>query len=629
MNVQVWRLLFGRPLSTVEQEEQSIGARTGVPVLGLDALASAAYGPEAALTVLIPAGLAGVRALGPITIAIVVLLAILYFSYRQTIAVYPDGGGAYTVARRNFGERGAVAGLIAASALGVDYILNVAVAISAGVAAVASAVPALSAHRLTLCLGLLVFLTLMNLRGLRSTGLAFAIPTYVYVASLLSILAFGLVKSVAAGGHPIPVAPPPALKLAGGSVTLWLIARAFASGCTAMTGVEAVSNAVPAFRPPAVTRARWTLTAIVAILIALVSCEAVLCRAYHVGATEPGSPHFESVLSQLVGAVVGRGWFYCVTIAAVFSVLCLSANTSFADFPRLCRVLAQDRLLPPRFAHRGRRLAYTRGILLLSTCSAALLVVFGGVTDRLIPLFAIGAFLAFTMSQLGMVLHWHRAGPARGKQVARVMNAVGAAATASALLIIVVSKFTEGAWIPLLLVPAIVIGLWMLGRWYARIDREVASTEPLTITPIAPPVIIVPIERLDRVTRRALQLALRVSPDVQAVQLLNEPDLSQPDLAACWDSLVRAPAIAAGRPAPKLTVIETKYRELVGPLLEHVDRVAAVYPDRDVAVLISELVARHWHYRLLRGRRATLLKEALLLRGAPRVVLIDAPWRLQ
>jgi amino acid transporter len=344
-------LLFGRSLASDEEGEQRVGVLAAIPMLGLDALGSAAYGPEAALTLLIPLGAAGLGYVGPITALIIALLLAVYFSYRQTIVAYPHGGGSYTVAQENLGT---TAGLLAAAALMLDYVLTVAVGISAGVGALISAAPALQPYTLWLCLAILALITLVNLRGVREAGLAFVVPTYLFIGSLLLVLAVGTVKALLAGGRPAPVETPPPLPAAATAASLWLWLRSFASGCTAMTGVEAVSNGITAFREPAVAQARRTLTAIIVLLAVMLAGIAYLSRAYGVGATEPGQPGYDSILSQLTAAVVGRGWFYYLTIGSVLTVLALSANTGFADFPRLCRVIALDGFLPNSFAHRGR-----------------------------------------------------------------------------------------------------------------------------------------------------------------------------------------------------------------------------------------------------------------------------------
>ncbi|MBV8375943.1 MAG: APC family permease, partial [Verrucomicrobia bacterium] len=432
--------VFGRRLASDEEKEERVGPPAGVSVFGLDALSSAAYGPEAALTVLIPLGIAGIGFSLPITIAVSAILTIVYFSYRQTIAGYPQGAGSYTVAKENLGT---YAGLLAAAALMIDYTLNVAVGISAGIGALTSALPLLQPYTLILCLTVLLLLTFVNLRGLREAGFAFMPPTYLFIGCLVLVLLIGLAKAFASGGHPQPVNPLPAPAKAHEQITLWLFLKAFAAGCTAMTGVEAVSNGVQAFKEPVVDSARRTLTLIVAILILLLLGIAYLVFAYKITATDPGSPGYQSILSLLTGAIVGRGVFYYITIAAILLVLCLSANTSFADFPRVCRTVSQDAFLPFLFAVRGRRLVYTHGIVVLTVLAGSLLICFNGVTDKLIPLFAVGAFLAFSLSQAGMVMHWSKS-KERNARLSAVVNGIGAIATTITFLIVIVTKFAEG-----------------------------------------------------------------------------------------------------------------------------------------------------------------------------------------
>jgi amino acid transporter len=492
--VSVADVLFGRPLASQEEREQRVGPLEGIPLLGLDALSSAAYGPEAALTVLLAVGAAGLRIFTPIAIAVIVLLAIVCFSYRQTIAAYPTGGGSYTVAHENLGPS---LGVLAGAALALDYILNVAVGISAGVGAIVSAVPALQPHTLPLCLGVLVLLTVVNLRGVRDAGVVFFAPTYLFVACLLFTFAVGLVKTVLAGGHPAPVVAPPPLPAATATASLWMVLHAFASGCTALTGVEAVSNGVTIFKKPTRKHAKQTLTSIVALLTLLLAGVTFLSRVYHIGATRAGARGYESVLSQVVSAVTGRGVFYYVSIAAIFAVLALSANTSFADFPRLGRVLASDRYVPIAFANRGRRLVFSSGIVVLASLAAILLIAFGGLTERLIPLFAVGAFLAFTLSQAGMVRHWLREG-GPGAWRSLLINAVGAAATGSTLVVIVVAKFVDGAWVSILLIVGMVTLFQRVHAHYAVIEAETMKHLPMDATGLAdhkPPVVVVPIGR--------------------------------------------------------------------------------------------------------------------------------------
>ena len=389
----------------------------------MDALGSAAYGPEAALTLLVPLGLAGLNFIVPLSITIIVVLFLVYLSYRQTIAAYPSGGGSYIVARQNLGT---FAGLLAASALLIDYALDAAVGISTGIGALTSAVPGLHPHTLVLCLAALAILTLVNLRGVSETGGVFLFPTYLFLGCMAIVLVLGIAKTVASGGHPTPVVKPPLIK-ATAAFSIWLLIKAYGSGCTALTGVEAVSNGVGAFRDDRVKNAQRTLGLVILALAIMLAGIAVLVKAYGIVATNPNGNNYQSVLSMLFAAVAGRGWFYYVAIFSVLVLLTLSANTAFADFPRVCHFVAEDGYLPTSFANRGRRLVYTEGIIVLTVFTAALLIGFGGITDRLIPLFAIGAFLAFTMSQAGMVAHWKREGGKHSRH-SMVLNLTGAIA---------------------------------------------------------------------------------------------------------------------------------------------------------------------------------------------------------
>jgi amino acid transporter len=621
MAVSDW--LFGKPLASDQEGEQRVGVWAGIPMLGLDALGSAAYGPEAALTLLIPLGSAGLGYIGPISTLIIVLLLVVYLSYRQTITAYPHGGGSYTVAKENLGT---TAGLLAAAALILDYVLVVAVGISAGVGALISAVPALQEHTLALCLAILAFITIVNLRGVRESGLAFVVPTYLFVVSLLAVLAIGMVKTVLAGGQPEPVEAPPSLPAASVAASFWLLMHSFASGCTAMTGVEAVSNGVSAFREPAVAYAQRTLTAIIVLLAIMLAGIAFLCCVYGVGATEPGAAGYDSILSQLTAAVVGRGWFYYVTIGSVLSVLALSANTGFADFPRLCRAIALDGFLPGAFAQRGRRLVYSHGILVLAILSAILLIGFGGITDNLIPLFAVGAFLAFTLSQAGMVAHWRKVG---GPHAARSMalNAAGAVCTAVTLGVILVAKFVEGAWITALLVPALLTIFWGVRAHYNAVAREVATTAPLDATHLEPPLVLLPIRGWSVTTRKALRFGLKLSPDVYALHVADDAG-TMDELEETWEQRVREPAVAAGLRPPKLFVVYSPYRKLYEPLHQVVSDLQRAHPGRDLAVLIPELVPTRWYHVLLHNQTATLVKAYLLFSGFRRVVVISIPWYL-
>jgi amino acid transporter len=614
-------LLFGRPLSSSEERGERLGPVAGIPVFGLDALSSAAYGPEAALALLIVLGTAGIAYIVPITVSIIVLLVIVYFSYRQTIESYPNGGGSYTVAGQNLG---AFAGLLAAAALMIDYVLTAAVGISAGVGALVSAVPSLEPRTLSICLGILLIITLVNLRGVRETGALFMIPTYLFVGTLAVTLVIGITKVIMAGGHPMPVVPPPALPMAAVGISAWLLLKSFASGCTAMTGVEAVSNGVTAFRDPVTKTAQRTLTEIIAILIVLLAGIAFLCRAYHVGATDAG-PGYQSVLSQLTAAVVGRNAFYFVTIASILLVLSLSANTAFADFPRLCRLVAEDGYLPTPLAVRGRRLVYTAGIITLGILCAVLLILFGGITDRLIPLYAVGAFLAFTLSQAGMVAHWKRKG-GPGARLGMLVNGLGAAVTAGTVAIVTVTKFVDGAWITAILIPTIMISMFSIRRHYDSVTQELVNPAPLTLVHLHPPLVVVPMLSLNKVIRGGLEFAMNLSTDVNVVHV--ECTVNKEELLKHWNEVVAEPLKQSGLPVPQLTFLGSPYRFIINPIVEYVLDLEKQNPQREIAVVIPELVEKHWYQYFLHNQRASWLKAALLRRGTRRIAIIDVPWYL-
>jgi len=619
--MQILDLLFGKPLPTSEERAEHIGPAAGIPIFGLDALSSAAYGPEAALTLLIPLGLAGIHYIVPITAAILGLLVILYFSYSQTIEAYPHGGGSFTVAGENLGYR---AGLLAAAALMIDYVLTAAVGISAGVGALISAVPSLQPHTLGLCLCVLALLTLVNMRGVRETGGIFLIPTYFFLGTLLIVIGVGIVRAVLAGGHPAPVVAPPHLPAIAAVVSWWILLKVFSSGCTAMTGVEAVSNGVMAFRQPTTKNARRSLTVIIALLVILLAGIAALCRIYRIGATDPGSPHYQSVLSQLTAAVMGQGWFYYLTIGSILLVLALSANTAFADFPRLTRAIALRGYLPHVFTFRGRRLLYSWGIYVLVGLTAALLILFGGVTDRLIPLYAIGAFLAFTLSQTGMVVHWKRKGGHRGRMM---VNGLGAVATGITTIVVLATKFLAGAWVTALLIPCMILLMVAVHRHYQRVAWETACHDPLNTTNIHPPLVIIPMDRWSRISAKAIRFAMSISPDLQIIHI-DSPDIDhgKDEIALLWEEKIAAPLRAAGLPEPQLVRLQSPYRLILMPILEYVLAAEQSHGDRHVAVLVPELVVRHWWENLLHNQRSSLLKLLLLVRGNQRIVVINIPW---
>jgi hypothetical protein len=409
--------------------------------------------------------------------------------------------------------------------------------------------------------------------------------------------------------------------------SLWLLVRAFANGCTAMTGIEAVSNGVPLFRKPSVVGARRALVLIVSILVILLGGVAFLCWIHGVTATPPGQEGYQSVLSQVIAATIGRGPFYYLAIASVVTVLVLSANTSFADFPRVCRMLAGDRFLPEPFVHRGRRLTFSYGILVLAAMAAILLIAFGGITEGLIPLFAIGALSAFTMSQVGMVAHWRKR---RGRHArhASIINVVGAAATGLTLCIVLVSKFTEGAWISLLLAGGMLVLFRQVRRHYDFIARATATDASLEVGPPRPPIAVVPMRRWDAVALKGLRFALGFAPDVVAVQVLTQ-DRDVDDLTDRWPYLVTEPAHTLGLKAPSLVVLRSEYRQLFAPLLDLVTDLAAKHPERQIAVIVPELIELRWYHYLLHNHTASIIKTLLLYRGGPQIVVISAPWYLR
>ena len=621
LTTRIQDLLFGRPLATSEERAEHIGPIAGIPIFGLDALSSAAYGPEAALTLLIPLGLMGVKYIVPVSAAIVILLTIVYFSYRQTIDAYPQGGGSYTVASQNLGEG---AGLLAAGALMIDYVLTAAVGISAGVGALISAVPGLQPHTLQLCLGVLFILTIVNMRGVHDTGVVFMIPTYVFTGTLLIVIAAGAWEVIHTGGHPHPVTALPAIPTATAMVSAWLLLKVFSSGCTAMTGVEAVSNGVMAFRDDTRKNAKITLTIIIVLLAILLAGIALLCRSYGIGATDPNGPGYESVLSMLTRAVMGRGWFYYITIGSVLLVLALSANTAFADFPRLTRAIALDDYMPHIFLLRGRRLLYSWGIYVLVALTGLLLILFGGVTDRLIPLFAIGAFMAFTLSQAGMVMHWKRQG---GSPVRMFVNALGAFATGLTTVVVLVAKFMDGAWITALLIAAMVLLMRAVKSHYVRVDKDVALDRPIVPAEVTEPIVVLPIDNWSRITEKALSFALSMSNDIRClhVQTVEEPD----EICRDWEKNVAEPLRAAGKCVPKLEILQSPYRYVLGPVVDYVLNAEKQTNFHKICVLVPELVVRHWWENLLHNRRADLLKVMLLMRGNRRIIVINIPWYLE
>ncbi|HTP69184.1 MAG TPA: APC family permease [Dongiaceae bacterium] len=618
-------LVVGRPLASAEERAEQIGPTQGIPIFGLDALSSAAYGPEAALSLLIPLGLLGVRYIVPISVAIITLLVIVYFSYRQTIEAYPTGGGSYTVARFNLGS---FWGLLAAAALMADYILTAAVGISAGVGALVSAVPKLLPHTLGLCLAILLVLTLVNLRGVKDAGTAFLLPTYLFVGTLLITIVGGLIRAAMSGGHPAPLEPLPVLPPQIQVATYWLLLRVFASGCTALTGVEAVSNGVRAFREPRVKNAQLTLTIIIAILGVMLAGISYLVKVYGIMATDPGKPGYQSVLSMLVAAVFGRGVFYYITIASILLVLSLSANTAFADFPRLGRAIASNNYLPHGFGQRGRRLVYGHGIWALAGFSAILLVLFGGVTDRLIPLYAVGAFLAFTLSQAGMVRHWWKARGPHWLKFA-LINGLGAFVTGITVIVVLVAKFLDGAWLTLLFIPLAIFLFYRVRRHYHSVAVISQCTTPLEPRKSGrPPIVVVPIDRWSKLSKQALEFARRISPEVIGVHVEPGEREEAALLEADWERYVANPCRQSGEVRPALKILASPYRFVVVPVVQFVLELSETHPDRQIIVVIPELVEEKWYEYLLHNQRARLLQWTLLAKGNDRIFTVASPYYL-
>ncbi len=626
--MSLFDVLFGKPLRTSDAAHEHIGVAAGIPIFGLDGLTSAAYGPEAAMALLIPLGLIGVQQhLIPIFTAILILLTILYFSYRQTIEAYPTGGGSFTVASENLGDG---AGLLAAAALMIDYILTAAVGISAGVTALVSAFPSLHPHQLALCLLILAIIVVVNLRGVKETGVVFMLPTFLFVGTLAVTIITGLFRALVTHGSPVAIAPvpPPAMTTEhlAGLALVWLLLKAFSNGCAAMTGVEAVSNGVTAFREPRAHKANQALTVIIAILIMLLAGLAYVAKAYRITAMDPNDAQYQSVLSIQVAAVFGRGWFYFLTMGSVLAALSFSANTAFADFPRMARAIALKDFLPHVFILRGRRLLFSHGIYALTGFTALILIMFDGVTDRLIPLYAIGAFLAFTLSQAGMVKHWLKSKDQRHWQVKLFLNGLGAVATGITLVIVLVTKFTSGAWITVLLVPGIILTMYSVKRHYSRVHVETADPSPLRLTNLEEPIVVVPVARWDKISEKALRFALVMSHEVKVVNVESDSEPLDRDV---WERMVMKPIRDhEGMAEPELVTVCSNFRTILGPLMDYILQLEDDNPGRKVAVLLPELVVRHWWENLLHNQRVQLLKLLLLLRGNQRIIVVNIPWYL-
>jgi amino acid transporter len=599
------RLLLGQPIPSHLAHHERLSRVTGLAVLSSDALSSVAYATDFIVTTLILAGTAALGYAIPIAIVISMLLAIVAFSYRQTIHAYPTGGGAYRVARENIGEN---AGLVAAASLLVDYTLTVSVSISAGVLAITSAAPSLDKYRVHLCLAFLALLTIGNLRGIRESGRIFAIPTYFFVVSILTLIAAGLYRYATGGVSPVVVPLPEHASTAPLSTLLLL--TAFANGCTAMTGVEAVSDGVPAFRPPEPNNAAATLVAMAAISIVMFLGITFLAHAYEVMPTET-----ESGVSQLGRAIFGNGTIvYYLVQAATTLILVLAANTAYADFPRLASIVSRDRFLPRQFMNQGDRLAFSNGIIVLSAFAAVLIVIFRGDTHALLPLYMIGVFVSFTLSQTGMVIHWRKT-QEPGWATSALVNGFGATVTGIVLVIVAVTKTLEGAWIVLLLIPFIITVFKATRRHY---DHVAAQLTLRNYTPQrrAHNTVLIPIGGLQRAVVEALRYAESLSDDVRAVYVDVDPTATE-QIQRQWQ-------IWGGR--VKLVILDSPYRSVMEPLLEYIERVEQDRDDDYVTVILPEFVPARWWQHLLHNQRALLIKGALLFR--PNTVVTSVPFHL-
>jgi amino acid transporter len=598
------RWLLGSPIPTFREKHLRLSKFLGLAVFSSDALSSVAYATEETLLILIEAGAAALFLSWPISLAIVALLFIVTTSYYQTIHAYPSGGGAYIVARQNLGVN---AGLVAAAALMIDYVLTVSVSIAAGVAAITSAFPALYTHRVMLCLLCIAVITLVNLRGVKESGTIFAIPTYLFIASFFALIVIGLIEYFA---QATPLMTSSHTELVAEPLTWFLILRAFASGCTALTGVEAISNGVQAFQPPEAKNASKTLLWMAVILGSFFVGITYLANHYGVAPKEG-----ETVVSQLARAVFGGGVFYYLIQASTAAILILAANTSYADFPRLASLLGRDSFLPRQMANRGDRLVFSNGIIMLGLLASLLIVIFQARTHALIPLYAVGVFLSFTLSQTGMVKHWLTDRP-KGWEKSIVINSIGALTTAAVLVIIATTKFTHGAWVVLLLLPILAVVLRKIHRHYGLVAAQISLQE---LKPPPEPrqhIVVLPISGLYRQVVTALEYARLLSPDVRAVYIEVAPEATA-DLRSGWKNWGYGAS---------LIVLHSPYRSIVQPLLHYIEQVQDESPSHIVTVILPEFVPAKWWQHILHNQSALQIKGALLFKQG--VIVTSVPYHL-
>ncbi|HET6379889.1 MAG TPA: APC family permease [candidate division Zixibacteria bacterium] len=604
--------LIGRPISSEHEEHERLSKLKALAVFSSDNISSSAYGPEEIMRVLSVAGVAALGLTVPLAALIVVMLAVVTISYRQTIKAYPQGASSYIVAGDNLGD---TAGVLAASALLIGYVVTVAVSISAGVLAMTSIIPELFPYKVAIAVGAVAVLTLGNLRGIRESGTIFMAPTYLYIGVIGAVVVIGFWRLGVGGGIP-PVDVPDAWLAAesgAGALSLLLVLRAFSQGAVALSGVEAVSDGVPAFKAPEWRNARTTLTWAAVTFAVLFLGISVLAA---VSGIVPDPTEQQTVLSMLVRHVVGGGPFLVLAQVATALILVLAANTSFADFPRLSSFLARDGFLPRQFAFRGERLAFTTGILALSGMAGVLLVVFDASVAGLIPLYTLGVFVAFTLSQSGMLVRWWRRREP-GWRPGLVINGLGAAITGVVVLVVGVANFTSGAWLVVVLVPMLMLLLTSIRRHYRSLERLLDLERiPAGTEVAAEPIVIVPIARLDRTARQAIAFGKSISRDATAVHITNDPE-SAAELRRRWPEW-------AGE--TELVVVESPYRALVGPLLRYLDALQAQDPGRPVLVVLSEVVPRHWWENFLHNQTALRLKLRLFRR--PNTIVADIPYHV-
>ena len=610
------RLLVGRPLATTEQEHQRIPKVIGLAVFSSDAISSTAYATEEILFVTAVGAsslMLGLETLIPIAIAVALLLAIVAFSYRQTIFAYPSGGGSYVVSRENLGENPS---LVAAASLLVDYILTVAVSISAGVAAISS-IPAFSdvaKHRVLVGIFLIVLITLANLRGIKESGRLFAAPTYLYIVMISALIIYGLVRAFILkdiSNIPFDQKAFDGTLESGGTLGLFLILKGFSSGAVALTGVEAISNGVPAFKKPESKNAAATLVWMAVILGTLFMGISIL--AHHL---QPYPSHDITVLAQLGIQVFGQGAVFFVLQIATALILTLAANTAYADFPRLASIIAFDEYLPHQMRNRGDRLVFSNGVLILATAAIVLIVAFGGVTTALIPLYAVGVFTSFTLSQAGMVRHHQKQREENWRRHA-IMNGIGSVATLIVLVIVATTKFTSGAWVPLVLIPLIILLFKAIRRHYLRVDRALEANLTAGMTRPRRNTVIVLVGNVHGGVVQALSYAKSLNPNYLVAVRLVDSDEEAAEANKVW--------LDAGFDIP-LETVYSPYRELRRPLLEFLDRLDEKYENDNVTVIIPEFVVSHWWENILHNQSALRIKRWLLLR--PGTMVTSVPYHI-